>query len=368
MTERNRIKSKTRPPFCPNPNCRYHSSFRDLWPVKKHGFYYRQVKPQRIQRYQCLACKRAFSSQTFHPTYWLKRPDVLAALFMKTVGAMANRQIARDLRVSPSTVDLQLSRLGRHCLLFHHFLSRSNPIAGPLVIDGFETFEFSQYYPFHFNVAVEADTGFFRYFTDSELRRKGRMRPEQKRRRQVLETRLGRPHPKAVEYGIFELLSVSLKGRKSATLRRDNHPAYSRAIRRLSVRVQEQITPSIQRRGADNPLFEVNLLDLLIRHSSANHRRETIAWSKRRQRAAERLAILLVWRNYVKRRGEKGPAVTPGMLKGLTERPLAVREILKERLFPTRVSLPDRWRNYYWGRVSTRPLENNRLHELKYAA
>jgi IS30 family transposase len=32
---------------------------------------------------------------------------------------MANRQIARDLRVAPSTIDRQLARLGRHCLLYH---------------------------------------------------------------------------------------------------------------------------------------------------------------------------------------------------------------------------------------------------------
>jgi len=32
-------------------------------------------------------------------------------------------------------------------------------------------------------------------------------------------------------------------------------------------------------------------LDLWLRHGSANHKRETIAWSKRRQRAMERLAV-----------------------------------------------------------------------------
>jgi hypothetical protein len=36
---------------------------------------------------------------------------------------------------------------------------------------------------------------------------------------------------------------------------------------------------------AQNPLFPVNLADLLLRHSSANHKRETIAFSKRRQGA-----------------------------------------------------------------------------------
>ncbi len=323
--------------------------------------------PYRIQRFRCLHCRRSFSSQTFSTTYWLKRPDILPQLFMKTIGGMANRQIARDLDVAPATVDRQLSRLGRHCLLFHRQMAGGSSLQGPLVIDGFETFEFSQYFPFHHNLAVEAESGFFVHFTDSELRRKGRMRADQKRRRENLEESLGRPDPKAVERGIRELLEDVLTGVDRVKLRRDDHPAYARAIRGLGCKVRQQITPSTERRDADNPLFEVNLLDLLIRHSSANHRRETIAWSKRRQRSSERLAILLVWRNYVKKRWEKGARETPAMLKGLAKLPLRVGEILRERLFPGKVALPERWKEYYWGQVFTRALPNNRRHDLRFA-
>ena len=355
------------PPFCPNPNCRFHHSLPDAWPVKRHGFFTRTRRPYRVQRFQCRACRRSFSAQTFSPDYWLKRPDILPGLFFKTTGAMANRQIARDLDVSPSTVDRQLSRLGRHCLLYHRLFASQTKVQGPLVVDGFETFEFSQYFPCHFNLAVEADTGFFVHFTDSPLRRKGRMRPAQRRRRAELEATLGRPDPKAVEKGMRELLQVALAGLDRVELRRDDHPAYPRAIRSLRLHIHEAITPSTARRDADNALFEVNLLDLLIRHSGANHRRETIAWAKRRQRAAERLAILLVWRNYVKRRWEKGLPQTPAMLKGLLARPLQVAELLAKRLFPSRIVLPGCWRDYYWGRVQTLALPVNRQHDLRYA-
>ena len=44
-----------------------------------------------------------------------------------------------------------------------------------IVVDGFESFEYSQYFPIHHHVAVEKGTDFFIHFTDSELRRKGRM-------------------------------------------------------------------------------------------------------------------------------------------------------------------------------------------------
>lgn len=355
------------PPHCPNPNCRYHRHLHGPWPFKRQGYYHRAARPRRIQRYQCRACRRSFSSQTFSPDYWLRRPQILPQLFMKTVGGMANRQIARELGVSPATVDRQLSRLGRHCLLFHCQVWRQAPPDGPLVVDGFETFELSQYWPCHFNLAVEADTGFFSYFTDSELRRKGRMTVHQKRRRQELETRRGRPDPKAVQRGMADLLAGVLAHSDRVVLRSDDHRAYPRAMRRIGCRIRHEVTPSVRRRNAGNPLFEVNLLDLLIRHSSANHRRETIAWSRRRQRAAERLAILLVWRNYVKRRWEKGPPESPAMLKGLADRLLAVADILGRRLFPARIRLPDRWRDYYAGRIRTRGLPVNRAHALRLA-
>ena len=146
---------------------------------------------------------------------------------MKTVGGMANRQIARDLGVSPKTIDDRLARLGRHCLLFHwERMGRPKRPIRSVVIDGLESFELSQYYPFHHHVAVEKDTDWFIYFTDSELRRKGRMRPGQKKRRRQLEHRFGRPDPQAVRKDVTELLSVSLAGSDRATVCSDDHRSY----------------------------------------------------------------------------------------------------------------------------------------------
>ncbi len=355
------------PPFCPNPSCRHHRGLTDGWRLKRAGFFRRLVQPHRIQRFTCLHCRRSFSSQTFSTSYWLKRPDLPARLFMRAVGGMANRQIARDLRIAPATVDRQLARLGRHCLLLHTRLCGQARPRGPLVLDGFESFEFSQYHPFQHHLLVEAQSSFFWHFTDSPLRRKGRMTDAQKRRRQRLETELGRPDPKAVEKDVTSLLQTVLDQECAVTLRSDDHKAYPRALRNLECQFHHQVTPSRQRRDADNPLFEINLLDLLIRHSQANHRRQTIAWSKRRQSSAERLAVLLVWRNYVKCRWEKRCRQSPAMLKGMLASRLTVREVLKERLFRTQIDLPQRWAEYYRRAVETLAVPNGRRHELTYA-
>jgi len=193
------------------------------------------------------------------------------------------------------------------------------------------------------------------------------MTKQQKKRRRLIESLYGRPNSKEVQNGMTELLDYVLANQSTAVVRSDDHPAYRRPLKRIDCRVEHLVTSSKDRRDTHNELFEVNLLDLLIRHSSANHKRETIAWSRRRAHSSYRLAILLVWRNYIKRRWEKRCRQTPAMLKGIVDRILQPEEIFDSRLFKTRVDLPSRWSLYYDCRVQTRQLAVNRTHDLRYA-
>lgn len=355
------------PPFCPNPTCPFHADPQG-WRARRKGFFVRHAVPHRIQRYQCPHCRRSFSSQTFATTYWLKRPDLPRALFLRLLACSAYRQIARDLSVSPTTVLRQTERLGRHCLLFHERLRPRLAPCEPLVVDGFETFERSQDIPVHFHTAAGADSHFFYAFTDSELRRKGRMTDRQRRRRERRERTLGRPDPKSIEREMAALVGLIVPPGGTAVVRSDEHPAYPRALRRLlERRLVHETVSSKQARTPANPLFAANLLDLLIRHSSANHKRETIAFSKRRQSAAERLAILLVWRNYLKSFSERKQDATPAQRLGILPRRLTVDEVLATRLFPTHVVLPERLARYYWRLTPTRGLDVPRTHRLRLA-
>lgn len=261
----------------------------------------------------------------------------------------------------------QIERLGRHCLLFQRLHTPAPD--EPLVIDGFESFEFSQYFPFHLNLAVGAHSHFLYAFTDAELRRKGRMTGAQKVRRTHLELELGRADPKAIEKEIAALLRIVLPSGGAVEIRSDEHRAYPRAFRRvegLQV-VRHEVTSSKRPRNLWNPLFPVNLFDLLIRHSGANHKRETIAFSKRRQAAAERLAILQVWRNFMKSFSEKKRDGSPAERLGLMVGKLSVEVLLKGRLFPSLVGLPKRLMRYYRREVETRQIRNCRRHCLGYA-
>jgi transposase-like protein len=357
------------PPHCPNANCKYHLQLDAQWRFKRIGTFGRQVAPHRIQRFLCLHCHRSFSTQTFATSYWLKRPDVLPQLLTKTTGCMANRQIARDLHVTPSTIDRQLARLGRHCLLYHAAAMQTAQPAQRVAIDGFVTFEHSQYWPFHHHLAIEPESDFIVYFTDSEVRRSGKMTAAQKYKRERLEAALGRPDPKAVFKDVKHLLEIVAGSQSRLTVLSDDHRAYPQAIKALRCEVMHLVTSSKERRDANNRLFPVNLADLVLRHSSANHKRETIAWSKRRQASAERLAAFLVWRNYMKSRREKQPrGPTPAQARGSTDHRVTIDELLERRLFVSRTRLPQRWVEYYWRDVSTRALPRQRRHDLRYAA
>lgn len=360
--------SGPRPPFCPNAGCRFHTDSRG-WRFKKKGFFLRDTAPHRVQRYRCSQCNRSFSSQTFALTYWLRRPDLPRQLFLRLLSCSAYRQIARDLGVSPTTVLRQVERLGRHCLLFHERLRPKRALAESLVVDGFETFEFSQYTPVHFHTAVGADSHYVYGFTDSELRRKGRMTAQQQQRRAQLELRFGRPDPRSIEREMAALVALVAPAGSPLAIHSDDHPAYPRAFARLRDRpIAHATTRSTRPRTPHNPLFPANLLDLLIRHSSANHKRETIAFSKRRQSAAERLFVLVVWRNYVKSFSERKRDATPAQRLGILARRLTVDAVLAARLFPQRIGLPDRWAQYYWRLTPTRRIPNGRRHTLRYAA
>jgi len=355
------------PPFCPNPVCAFHRDPRG-WRFKRKGYFVRRAPPHRVQRYRCSHCGRSFSSQTFSTTYWLRQPALLPIVFLRLLACSAYRQIARELRISPTTVLRHAARLGRHCLLFHESLRPKAALREPLVIDGFESFEFSQYTPIHFHLAVGARSHFLYGFTDSELRRKGRMTAHQKQRRAELEARFGRPDPRSIELEMAALLGIVVAPGAELGLHSDEHPAYPRALRRLpDRRFAHVVTSAREPRTPHNPLFPVNLADLLIRHSSANHKRETIAFSKRRQSAAERLAVLLVWRNTMKSFSERRRDASPAERLGLMNHKLAVEDVLAVRLFPTRVPLPERWEAYYWRRITTRRIARNALHDATYA-
>src|SRR5204863_119770 len=86
----------------------------------------------------------------------------------------------------------------------------------------------------YLNLIVGADSHYCYAFTHTELRRKGRMTAQQKRRRAALEARHGRPDPRGIERGTALALRLAAPEPPAITFRSDEHPDYPRALASLA--------------------------------------------------------------------------------------------------------------------------------------
>jgi transposase-like protein len=357
------------PRFCPNERCAFHGDTTTPWHWVRAGFFTRQSQPRRVQRFRCEHCGRYFSEQTFLTSYWHKHPELLAETFHALIQCTGYRQLARKHGGSPQTLMRQAGHLGRHCQLFHERLRPKGDILESLALDGFRSFEYSQYHPCEYQLVLGRQSHYAYGFTHAELRRSGSMTARQRRRRAELEHERGRPEPGAVEREVARVLGIVAAGARRIELHSDENPAYPRAFRRLpALAVEHRTVSSRAARTSRNPLFAINLFDALVRHSCANHKRETIAFSKRASGGLARMWVMLVWRNYVKWFSERRRGGTPAMRAGVCGRRLSVGEILRWRLFPARVGLPQAWADHYWGRVPARQYPHARPRRRKYAA
>ena len=367
------------PPFCPRRTCSEHrrvgaSPFR----FRRHGTYFtRRCGP--IPRFICLSCRRTFSRQSFATSYYLKRPELLVPVAAGLIAGSANRQIARSVHCAPSTVTRLSARLGRHCLLL---LARSlehsaGQVAEPLVIDHFETFEFTQDFPFGVATAVGARSWFVYALEPSPHRRTGRRSPVQQAR---ISSRPRRAFRGGYHGSTWRLVNSVLPLAQHNTplhLIGDGHPAYVRISRhpRLSGRLRLDSFPNPKRgprgsqrsayaRTRDRAMFPVDLLHGIFRHSLAHHRRETIAFGRRLNALMERFFVAAIWRNFVKGRSERKPdPTTPAMSIELTDRAWSWKRVLSRRMFPQRETVPAGWQQLY-DRLWDNPLlKHNTRHD-----
>jgi transposase-like protein len=369
-----------RPPFCPRRKCPDHLRTRPGYRAHVHGYHPRQ-RGKAGTRFLCLTCRKTFSSQAFSPTYYLKRPELLVPIAAGLVSGSGHRQIARLLDCAPSTVTRQSYRAGRHFMLLMSAALealRNKPLE-PIVLDHFETFEFSQDLPFGIATAVGQRSWFVYGIDPAPHRRSGRRTSSQQRR---LEARPNRPrhggYAGSTKRTIDRLLRFSQEGLHLVT---DDHESYRRIIRRhpQRERIKHEVHPNPERgpKGTprsrkairrDRAMFACDLLHGLARHSMAAHRRETIAFGRRLNALILRIYGFAVWRNFVKRRSERrGIDITPAMKLGLTDRRWTWRQLFAWRRFPDRNQLDAYEQMLYEQRWRTPVLPANALHTLRLA-
>ena len=335
------------PPFCPNKACsnyRHPPANGHRW-FSKRGFYHRK-QGEAIQRFTCRSCGHSFSSRTFSIDYRTNKHLSYHRIFTHLITCSGIRDIARDLRVAPTTVINRISRLSRQTQAAHRELVSQIHLAEELAADGFESFAVSQYYPNNIHLLAGKSSQFW-YATDyAHLRRKGCMTEGQKERNRVLQqaffsgrTTIYRSFSRIVE-AIEQLLqTVSVP---SVTLHTDDHIQYRRVLSAMAPDlrccIRHVITSSKKARTVTNNLFAVNYLDRELRKDCAEHVRETMKYARNVSNCLERLAIYRFYHNYMKpfRIDEaEYRCIGHGMMAGLDGREVAkqVKTLFTRRRF-----------------------------------
>jgi len=370
------------PAFCPRRGCPEHIRLAPGFRFQRHGFYGTRRR-WRIPRFRCVVCRASFSRQSFAVSYYSKRPELLVPIAAGIVGGSAHRQIARTLGCAPSTVTRNAARLGRHAILLLALARRElvGLSSEAFVFDHFETFEFTQDYPFGVGTLVGSQSWFVYDLDPAPHGRSGNMSHAQRRRVRLRPRRPSHGGYLGSTRRVFQrLLDVALPG-APVTIIGDGHLAYEKALHDPSldrgIVLESYPNPERGPKGSprskaarlrDERLFPVDLLHKILRHSLAHQRRETIAFGRRLNAVMEQMFLTAVWRNFVKKRTERvSRSVTPAMHLGLTNERWPWLRVFSRRLFPGRTPTPSTWADLYRRRWTSPIYGNNSRHELKLA-
>ncbi len=298
-------------PFCPNPTCQWHKKAPDYAWLRPKGFY-RTKAFGKIQRYQCKRCTMTFSRQTFSLAYYVKRPIVLSDVVGRLVSGESLRAISRNLGVSLRLISNRLDRLGRQALGLHSHALACRRGFDDICIDGFVSFDESQYFPSEIPIAITAHSQFVLDFSHATRKRSGTMTAHQKQRASVLYRQCTLERG-ALSRSFYETVAYALELQPPTlvhpfVLITDEKPAYQQVLRQLSAfRLQTETHRCVHwriwsklPRTVNNPLFSSNYIDRQIRKDLAAHHRESMCFNRNVAAGMLRLSIYLAYHNYRK--------------------------------------------------------------------
>lgn len=250
-------------------------------------------------------------------------------------------------------------RLGRHAILFQaRCLSELPDLTEIVVHDHWEVFVGRQDRALGIGTAVGAESWFV-YDIDLAPHRGSGRRPDRKTEGKA-DASAHRAYIRSIQRTFRGLIPHVSKDRP-LICNVDGRTDYQVAVRAadLRTRVELRIYPNPKRgpKGAprskeaverDRAMFPVDQLHQLLRHSCADHKRETIAFGRRLESIVGRAHLLAVWKNFIKARSERKPdRTTPAMRLGMTDTQWRWERALSRRLFPERERLSDVARAIY---------------------
>jgi len=285
---------------CPNPSCRNHNSPKHRFFIKR-GYYITKWNHQRVPRYQCVDCKKGFSSHTFYCTYRQKKPFLNESIFQLYTSATTQRRLAKVLGVNLKTIVRKFLFLAQNAELLHlEKLSQQEFDVTHCQFDEMLSFEHTRLKPLSIAlsvqkkdsklVAIEVAQSHYQGVLSSIALRKYGLRPDQSHeaRRKVL-------------------LTLQSQIKESCTLISDAKPVYRtevanyvpgaklEQVKNRGGRLQRLL--KAKRRNFQDPLFELNLVAAKIRHDLSRMARKVWVTTKRQDRLQKHLMLFLASQN-----------------------------------------------------------------------
>lgn len=368
--------------FCPNPLCKLHlrAPFPDWFvPVGFHPT--KAFGP--IPRFRCKICKKTFSTQTFSLDYYAKRIVDYRDLLSRHGSSESVRALSRNLGVSCGTVLNRFDRLSRQGIALHsHLRSFADPNE-PVCVDGFVSFDVSQYFPNEITISTTSHSRFILDVSHATRKRSGTMTQRQKARAAILypnvvfeRAAIGRTFR-----DILDCLDADRGTRNGwpMILITDEKKEYRQELFKHPLfrnqdgqhRIVHLPIHSELPRTYRNPLFASNYIDREIRKDQANHHRESVCFTRNVSNGMSRLICYLVQHNYRKRFQIKGSVMNDGVhgvAAGIprTHVEQELKRMFTERAFRTRVCLTNTLKRI-WEKSYRTPLKEGAEYLPKYA-
>jgi transposase-like protein len=320
------------PPFCPYPPCSHHRQPLPRFFLRL-GSYHPKCRSHPVPRFRCRGCGRTFSRQTFRADYRQKKPYLNAPALYLMVSCVGLRQAARCLRVARRTVEHRFRWLAWHAAHYHQNRLRLARLRGPFQLDEMESFEANRYQPVTVPVLIHRETLFLVATAVGPLRRRGRLSPRQRQRRDQHESLHGRRPSRslAAVRRVLQTLLTLTEPSSPVVLDSDHKPLYGPIGRSLfGSRFRWRRHSASQRRDRANPLFPINHTNARLRHYLARLRRRTWCVSKRGDALQQHLTIAALWGNYCRGITNRN-GTTPAQALGITPKAYRVEEVLAWR-------------------------------------
>jgi hypothetical protein len=227
-------------------------------------------------------------------------------IFQQMTSTSGLRSLSRHLRVSDKVILNRVSRLARQSIALHAALRELYAGDESFVTDGFESFTLSQYFPNNIHLAVGKDSQYIYGIDYAHVRRKGRMREDQKERRRELENYFSAYKgdiPRSFARIVRQITAYDQSlPPHPIEIYSDEKREYRTVLSSLIAdgRVRHIRIPSTKPRTIQNELFAVNYLDRELRKDSGNHVRETVVFSRDVNNLMDRMWLYATYHNYIK--------------------------------------------------------------------